>query len=240
MNDLFAGFIIIFIAGMIQGTTSFGFSLVALPLLGIFLPLTVIVPLLVVFSILMNSMILFEVRKDINIKSISLLIISAFVGLPIGTNILMVVDDQLLKMVVGIFITILALLMFFGVKFKVKNEKLAYIPVGLCSGILNGSVSLSGPPVILFLTNLGVGKAQFRATLTAFFWILNIATIVTFAIKGVFTFEVVKLTGILVPSLVIGVLIGIRLARKIKDEQFRKMTIILIFVMGIVSIISSM
>lgn len=240
MSGLIIGFVIIFIAGVIQGTTSFGFSLVSLPVLGLFFPLTTIVPMLISFSILMNTIILLEVRNDINIKSIAILIISAVIGTPIGVNILMVIDDGILKMVVGILVSILALLMFFGIKYEVKNEKLAFIPVGLCSGILNGSVSLSGPPVILFLTNLGVSKTKFRATLTSFFWILNIATVITLALKGVFTASIFKLTLSFLPALILGVLIGIRVARMIKEEHFKKMTIVLIFIMGVISVISSL
>lgn len=233
-------FVAILVAGIVQGTTSFGFSLVSLPILGLFFPLKTIVPMLVAFSILMNTIILYEVRKDVKFKSMAILIISAVIGTPIGVNILMIIDDKILKLVVGCFVAVLALLMYFGVKFKIKNEKLAYIPVGLTSGILNGSVSLSGPPVILFLTNLGVGKAEFRATLTAYFWILNIATTITLAIKGVFTADVFSLTLKLLPALIIGVLIGIRVARRIKEDQFRKMTIVLIFIMGVISVISSL
>ncbi|WP_425449036.1 sulfite exporter TauE/SafE family protein [Dethiothermospora halolimnae] len=237
---IIAGLVVIFSAGFIQGVTSFGFSLFSLPLLGLFMPLKLVVPMLVVYSLIMNSMILYNVRKDINLKKIYIMIISSFIATPIGANLLINVSESLLKISVGIIVTISAIAFYFGYKVKVKNEKIAYIPIGFFSGLLNGSVSLSGPPVILFLTNQGVKKQTFRATLTAYFWVLNIMTVITFTYKGLINGEVMEYTGYLLPALIVGVLLGIKLGNKVKEEIFEKLTTVLIIIMGILSIISGM
>jgi uncharacterized membrane protein YfcA len=147
--------IIIFVSCFIQGITSFGFSLVAVPLLSMFLSLKVIVPLLVIFSFVLNSIILVKLKDYINFKEIYILILSAVIATPIGANILINVNERILQLMVGIIVVFSAILFKTGFKIKLKNEKLAYFPVGFMSGILNGSVSLSGPPIILFLTNQG-------------------------------------------------------------------------------------
>lgn len=232
------GLIVIFSAGLIQGITSFGFSLLALPILSAFVPLKIIVPMLIVYSLIMNSMILYKIRKHVNIKKIYLLIISAVIATPIGANLLTNLNENILKIIVGIIVSVSAISFHFGYKIKINNEKLAYIPIGILSGLLNGSVSLSGPPIILFLTNQGVSKQIFRATLTAYFWILNIMTIITFLYKRLITYEVLKFTGYLLPALIIGVMIGIKFGNKVKEEMFKKLTTILIILMGILSIIS--
>lgn len=232
------GFIVIFCAGLIQGATSFGFSLLSVPLLGVFMPLKVIVPMLVIYSLIMNSMILYKIKEHVKLKRISLLIIAAVVATPIGANMLINLDEGILKIIVGVIVTISAIAFYFGYKVNIKNEKLAYIPVGFVSGLLNGSVSISGPPVILFLTNQSVEKQVFRATLTGFFWVLNIMTVVIFITKKLIGTEVLKFTGYLLPALIGGVFIGIKLGNKVKEETFEKLTTILIIIMGILSIVS--
>lgn len=233
-------FVVILCAGLIQGATSFGFSLFALPILAVFLPLKVIVPMLVIYSIIMNSIILYKIRKHVKIKRILMLIVAAVIATPIGANMLISMDERILQLIVGAIVAISALSFYFGYKIKINNEKIAYIPVGFLSGLLNGSVSLSGPPVILFLTNQGVEKQVFRATLTAYFWILNIMTVVTFIYKGLVSTETLKFTLYLLPALVIGVLIGIKLGNKVKEETFKKLTTVLLVCMGILSIISAL
>ncbi|SHJ76377.1 sulfite exporter TauE/SafE family protein [Paramaledivibacter caminithermalis] len=234
------GFIVIFSAGLVQGATSFGFSLLSVPLLSIFLPLKIIVPMLVIYSFIMNSIILYQIREYVKLKRISLLIISAVIATPIGANLLINLDESILKIIVGVIVTISSILFHFGYKIKVDNEKLAYVPVGIVSGLLNGSVSISGPPVILFLTNQGTEKQVFRATLTAYFWILNIMTIAIFIYKKLITIEVLKFTSYLLPALIVGVLIGVKLGNKVEEETFKKLTTVLIVIMGILSIISGL
>jgi hypothetical protein len=106
------------------------------------------------------------------------------------------------------------------------------------SGLLNGSVSLSGPPVILFLTNQGTEKQVFRANLTSYFFILNIITIPTYIYGGLITSEVLKYTLILFPALILGVILGIKGAERVDENLFKKLTLVLVVIMGILSIIS--
>jgi uncharacterized membrane protein YfcA len=232
-------FLVIMLSGFIQGTTSFGFSLIALPLLGIMLSLKLVVPLLVIFSLLMNSIILYNLRSHVDLKRILILICSSVIATPIGAHLLMSVDESKLKLAVGIIVVISAIIFKLGFTFKVKNEKLAFVPVGIISGLLNGSVSLSGPPIILFLTNQKTEKQVFRATLTSFFWILNIATIFVFFYNGLINYEVFNLSIKLIPALIIGLFFGIKLGDRIQQRTFQNATIILLFCMGSLSIMGS-
>jgi len=233
------GLLIIFFAGLIQGITSFGFSLVAVPLLSLFIPLKIVVPVLIVYSLVLNSIILYNLKEHINIKRISILVVAGVVGTPFGTYLLKILDENILKVVVGLIVVLSSVINYYGFKFKVKNEKLSYIPVGIVSGLLNGSVSLSGPPVILFLTNQGVEKQIFRASLTSYFWILNLITIPTYFISGLITKDVTSYTIYFFPGLILGVLLGIKLGNKVDEVFFKRITIGLVFFMGLLSIITA-
>lgn len=232
-------FLVIMLSGFIQGTTSFGFSLIALPLLGIMLSLRLVVPLLVIFSLVMNSIILYNLRSYVDLKRIIILICSAIIATPLGAYLLISVDENTLKLVVGIIVVISAIIFKLGFSIQVKNEKLAFVPVGIISGLLNGSVSLSGPPIILFLTNQKTEKQVFRATLTSFFWILNIATVFVFFYNGLINFKVVDLSIKLIPALMIGLFFGIKIGDRIEQRTFQNATIILLFCMGSLSIFGS-
>lgn len=238
ITQIIIGLIVIFFAGMIQGITSFGFSLLAVPLLGLFLPLQIVVPMLIIYSLFLNSIILYNVRKHVDIKKIAILVIAGVIGTPFGTYLLKAQDENILKIAVGIIVTFSAVAFLRGFKVHVKNEKFSYIPVGLMSGLLNGSVSLSGPPVILFLTNQGVEKQTFRANLTSYFWVLNLITVPTYLISGLITKDVMNYTMYLFPALIIGVIVGIKMGNKVDESIFRRMTLGLIVFMGILSIIS--
>jgi len=103
--------------------------------------------------------------------------LGGLIGIPIGTFILLVIDPQFIKFVIGILIIIFGCALLFEIGKKVKNEKWALGPVGLLSGILNGSVSMSGPPVILFFQNQKLDKNEFRANLIGYSLFLSIITV---------------------------------------------------------------
>ncbi|WP_350342903.1 sulfite exporter TauE/SafE family protein [Proteinivorax tanatarense] len=231
--QILLGILIIFLAATTQGIASFGFSIISLPLLGIFLPLQVIVPMLIIYSLVLNSMILQNLKEHINFKGIWVLVVAGVIGTPFGAYLLKVVDENTLKIAIGIILTLSAILNFYGIKIKVKREKLTQIPVGIVSGLFNGSASIGGPPIIIFLTNQGVKKQVFRANLTLYFWLVNIVTIPTYVVGGLITTEVIQYTILLLPGLLLGTIVGIKLGNKVDEIFFTKLTLVMVMVMGL-------
>lgn len=233
------GLLVIFAASCIQGMTSFGFSLLAVPLLGLFMPLSTIVPMLVLYSLLLNFMILFKLKEKPDFKAIGIILVTGTLATPLGANLLKTANPDILKFSVGLIIFVSGFFMYKGYKVEMKNKTMSFLTTGFMSGVLNGSISMSGPPVILFMTNEGVEKSQFRTNLTSYFFILNVMTVFVFFANGQMGPEVLKISGMLFPALVIGVLAGVSLGNKAKEDSFRTYTIFLIMAMGILSVVSS-
>ena len=234
--DLIFASIIILLASIVQGATSFGFSLLALPLLGLLFELKIVVPTLVVFSLVLNFIILIKLKMKPHLKDIGLLAIFAVVCIPIGVQLLIVVDETKLKLFVSILLIVISLIMISGVKLNIKNKKLSYIITGILSGILNGAVSLSGPPVVVLLANDDKNKNEFRSSLTFLFVLLNIVTIALYLKRGLFENPELINMFYLLPVMVIGTYIGIHLGNKIDDSKFKKVVLILLLIMGIVNL----
>jgi len=237
--SIILGLIVVFAASCIQGMTSFGFSLLAVPLLGFFMPLSVIVPMLVIFSLLMNFMILFKLKSTPDLKAIGTILITGMIATPLGANLLKNANPDILKFTVGIVIFLSAIFMYKGYKLEMKNKTVSFLTTGFMSGLLNGSISMSGPPVILFMTNEGVEKTQFRVNLTSYFFAINIVTVLVFYFNGQLGPEVLSTSALLFPALVVGVIAGVTLGNKAKEEKFRTFTIFLIMAMGLLSVLSS-
>ena len=239
MIEMGITFLIIMLAGVVQGMTSFGFSLIAVPLLGIILPLKAFVPMLVLFSLLMNLALFKNLKGSFEVKRIIVLVCAGLATTSIGIGMLKYVSDGTLKLVVGIVIVISAIAMSFGLRIKIKNKVVGDIIAGVFSGILNGSVSLSGPPVILLLSNEDTEKEVFRKTLTTFFLVLNFVSLPMFFMNGLLTFDVIKLSAANLPALGLGLFLGLKAGEMFSEKHFKTMTLGLIFVMGIMSLTSA-
>lgn len=238
MNSLFfTGMIIIGASALLQGLSGFGFSILSLPLLAMFLSPKTIVPMLLIFSIIINITVIATCWRSFRIKNIWLLLVGGVLGLPLGTKLLLIIDDVLLRRAIGVFIVLFAGLLLSGKRWKLKRENFSQIGIGIVSGIFSGSVSMSGPPVILFLSNKGVDKNEFRASLSGYFFLLNLFTIPVYYFNGLFSGEVMKLSLQWLPGLIIGVAAGALAARRIRSENFNRLVLILLLLTGLLGII---
>lgn len=229
--------IIIFISAVLQGVTGFGFSLVAVPLLSMVSPLGEVVPLLVLYSLLLNILVVAKVKSEIDKKQLFALIAFGVLTIPFGMLALKFMDPYYIKKGVGVFIMLLALAMAFDFKVHVKNKTLSYMGAGLISGFLNGSTSMSGPPVIILLSNEGTEKMKFRKTLALYFLSLNLVTLPMYFVGGLLTAPLMKTGVTLLPAMIIGTFVGILLGNKLPEGLFRRFNLALIFLMGIFTVI---
>jgi uncharacterized membrane protein YfcA len=238
MEFVIFGTLIFFASALLQGLSGFGFSILAVPLITLLMPPKTAVPILMLYSIVINLVVLHSARKHIDIRKIWMLLIAGIVGLPFGAHLLVVLDGNVLKIFIGIMILIFGTLLLFGFRKDLKHEKIAMLPIGLISGLLSGSISISGPPIIIFLSNKQVGKQSFRGNLALYFFLLNIFTIPVFFLNGLFTKEVISYSITYLPGLIVGVIVGNLLSHKVQEQHFRKFTLILLLIMGVLAVVS--
>ena len=230
-------YLIIALAGIVQGITGFGFALISVPVLSSFIPITTVVPAIVCFSTISNFLIVHKSIKYVVFKKIILMLIFGILGIPLGVYLLKYTNPILLTTLAGVLVIITGILMMRGYKQKFKSEKMAYSIAGLTSGVLNGSLSLSGPPIAFFLSNEGYSKDGFRANLTFYGIITNIIAILIYLQTGMLGANVLKLvfTGLI--SLFLGTYVGIILAKKISDNIFRNIVLVMLIVIGLLTVI---
>ena len=240
LSMIIAGLLVMFFAGVIQGLTGFGFALVSVPIMTLFLSPKKAIPIILIHALLIVIIILYETRKWIDLKRIWPLMIAGIVGLPFGTYLLVILEVGTLKVLIGSVIVLFALAFLKGFKKQIKAEKLAFAPAGFISGLLAGSTMMGGPPVILFFTNQGLNKNVFRANLVCYFTILSLAAIPAYIAGGLITKEVIKYAVLLLPAVILGGITGIRLARIVQEQLFKKIVLIILIVAGLMSIASGL
>lgn len=231
---------ILFSGAFLQGLTGFGYSLFSLPLLAFLMPVSHAVPMLCLTSIFLNLSVFLKARKSLDLKRILPLLISGAAALPAGIWLLKTTDESMLKIIIGVIVTLSSVIYLFGLRVKVERERLAMIPVGFLSGLLNGATTFSGPPVILFFANQKVAKHQFRVSLATYFLLLNIAAVPAFIAGDLLTGKAVLNTLYLFPAVVPGVLLGIRMADVVNEKRFRFIALIALGALGLLSVVSGL
>lgn len=232
--------ICVYLGGCVKGLTGFGFALTAVATLVLIAPPSLVVPVVLLMNSLMNLFLVFGVRRDIQIRRMLPLVIASVAGLPLGTYILVVADADVLRIVIGLLILLFATALLLGFRIAFKRKRLSSGVVGAASGILSGSVSIAGPPVVLFLSNLGLQKRTFRANLVAYFLCINLAAIPFYYAGGLLTARVFRMFALLLPALVLGGLTGVKLVNRVSERTFRRITLAIVMVAALMAIITGL
>jgi uncharacterized membrane protein YfcA len=82
--------------------------------------------------------------------------------------------------------------------------------------------TVSGPPIALFLNNQGLVRAEFRAAMYLVRVTESAATALVFLALGLFSAPSGQLAWRMVPSVVVGLPIGMFILRRIEPEAFRR------------------
>lgn len=237
LSVLMIGFIIIFFAAFIQGITGFGFAVVAVPFLSLFVPLQMVVPIVGILCIFINFYIYFRERSHAKFKEVKMLLIFIILFTPLGTYLLMIIDELYLKVVTGLLVLFFGACLWKGKSFEVKNEKAALVTVGSVSGLLNGSIGLMGLPIALFMTNQKAEKNVFRANIAFLGFVVAILTLFNYIFIGLINKEVIEYSLWFCLALVLGGFIGIKIDKLIKQALFLKISTLVIMISGVFTLL---
>ncbi|MBS3767368.1 MAG: sulfite exporter TauE/SafE family protein [Candidatus Cloacimonetes bacterium] len=232
------GSLIYFFAAMLQGITGFGFSLLAVPLLTMLISPKTVIPIMLLLSMILNVAVMLSSIRSLSFKKIYIILIAAVITMPIGTYFLVSVPDYLIEFLIGILILSFGTYLFLGYQFKIKREKIVQVLVGFASGILGGAVAMSGPPLVMFFANRREKKNPFRVNLVLYYFCLNLFIIPVYAFNNLLTTRVFNLSLVFLPALVLGAIAGNLLARKLPEHIFRRATLILLLIMGLLAILN--
>ena len=230
------GFIAVFVAGLTMGLTGFGLALIASPLLVLILPPKIVVPVVTLHGVLTTVGVMVEARKWLDLRRRWPLMLAGGLAVPFGAYLLVILDAGTLKVLIGAVIALTAVALLLGFRHEIRNEKLASGPVGLLSGLLNGSTGMGGPPIVLFFANQGVEKQVFRANLAAYFFALKVVAIPSYLVGDLITPTVAAYSLLFLPALLEGMAAGIRLAGRVPEELFRRFTLLVVCAAGLLSI----
>jgi uncharacterized protein len=223
---LIAGIAIAFLAAACYAVTGFGFALVMTPLLAVAWDVKSAVVTSVILSTLALLPLLVEVRAHIPIERASILVLGSFVGIPLGVVVLQELDSDALQALVASTVIVTALLLYFRpIVEPGPDTRTAQLATGFVSGVVGGSTSMGGPPIVLYVLGREREIERFRATLLAFFLPGSVLQIAILAGVGRITGDVLLLVAAALPAVGVGLLSGAWLRRRVEAERFRAIVV---------------
>lgn len=225
--------LIVFLSAFIQGFSGFAFSLVLIPLLGYFYGFRDVVVLNLIFSFMLNLSVFIKIRRHAKLKELLVLIGFAILFTIVGARFIGGINESVLKLILGTLLIISSIINLLQVKVKIKEYKKYYPYVGAVTGFLNGISGISGPPLIVFFSNIKMDKLTYKATFNSIFLSLNVIGIISYYMFGYIDTGIVKVSGMYGIFVILGAYAGLALSHKVSEKNFKKIVTVVIFIMGL-------
>jgi len=231
-------FLVVVLAFSIQTTTGFGSTVISLGL-GIYLfPLKELVPVLVMVGILQCLFLVVRGFRQINYRELfGRILLFCGLGLPVGIWFFRRFETEQLKLLLGAFIVVAAAAQLFAM--RDKDAELKPLPIWLgwpalvLGGFIHGIFASGGPLVVLYAGRQLTDKSVFRATLSAVWLLLDLVLLVSFIWQDRITGANLKMAGILVPGLLLGILAGELIHHRVNERIFRLAVYIVLLLTGV-------
>ncbi|UJS25440.1 sulfite exporter TauE/SafE family protein [Thiothrix winogradskyi] len=197
---------IVVLAYFIRGIAGFGSGLIAVPLLALFLPLTFVVPLILLLdftaSLVMGGLDLQRVQW----REVGMLIPFSLIGVIVGTQLLVNLPLTPMLLILAAFIAVFAVRSLLNLKGEKPVSAWWAIPASFTGGTVGGLFGTGGPPYVIYLNHRIQDKTLLRATFSALFFIEGAVRIATFFIAGLLMAQTVWWNALFALPLMLGAL----------------------------------
>jgi uncharacterized membrane protein YfcA len=228
-----------FTAALVQGATGFGSGLVLNAFWLHILEPSIAIPLNIFTCLLISGAPIYKLRKTLDFSKLKPFIIFGVIGIPFGMLLLTITDPRVFKASIGIFLVLYALLMLISSNFsiKVNTDKSIDSFIGLISGLMGGFAALGGLLPTIWVGLQKLPKNTQRGTYEPFIFITSIVAVISFAVAGLYTIQMAYDLLKILPALIIGSWLGVKIYHVLDGEVFRGTILGLILAAGIVLLI---
>jgi len=219
-------------AAWINGFLGFGFGIVSMGLLTLSRDVLFATAFVNLMVLLVELSILMPLWRRIQWRLIGPLVFFGLIGLVAGVELVISIDPQIMRRVLGITIILFALWSWLDPR-QGHVSRYWSIPSGLAFGTLSGAFNTGGPPLVAYVYRHPLSPDQLKATLQFLFFSVTVVRIPIIFYKGLFTEAVIQSSLYVFPFVILATLLGLWMARRVSPERFRKTAWAAFAMMGI-------
>ncbi len=222
--------VVVFSASLLQAATGIGFGLIAAPTLLIVLDSGAAVQVTIILSLLIALVLAPSLYQHADKRLLRYLLLGTLVGLPLGLYVYLAIDLDLLKVLAGVTVLLVALSAAGVIGARRGPDSASSsaphdVIIGVISGAMSTSLAMPGPVPAAWMTRSASGKDAIRATILVLFVFSYTAAIAMQAGLAGLARETLTVAAILTPATLIGIVFGRVLASRITERVFMRIIV---------------
>lgn len=234
---LLAAAAIALVAMFVRGLTGFGDALIMTPLLLLVFDAKLTIVAAGIVQAVVGVRQLAQVRGLAGADYLRLLLPAGLLSVVAGSVFIVQFDSSLLRRGLGLVIVLFALrtlwTMWAGPGTRTRWPRPLGHLAAVISGILGALFGTSGPPIVVFLENQIDSGAVLRATLIAYFAIIDVVRLGGYALGSLVTPQALLTGGVMLPAALAGAWTGTRLHMRLNERVFRVVVASLLLLAGV-------
>ncbi len=219
---LFAGVAVVF-TGVSKSGFSGGVGAITVAIMAVFISPFKAAAIMLPILCVMDYLGLWAYRKKWDKNNLQILLPAGIVGILFGTLTFRLVDENTVRLLLGLITLIFASSFFInkGVTGKpVKPHWLLGALAGAVSGFTSFIAHAGGPPVKFYLLPQKMDKTLFVGTNVVFFFTINQFKLLPYAWLGQFSVENLMVSAVLLPLAPFGIWLGLKLHGLVSQTLF--------------------
>lgn len=217
--------LVIFCAALVQSTSGFGFGIVSVAMLPVFMPYKEVVPLVLLTCLFLQVLTVVRLRNYIDWKLILLPALGAILCGSISVRLMLNIPEKLMYFILGLFLWLLALYLVFiapKVKLKSHNPWLGFI-AGSIGGFMDGMFTIGGPPMVAYFDSIVEKPKVYQASLQMYFILTTVNVLINNILCGNFTSRLLLPACFTLIACFLGTMVGMRILNRISMNTVRKL-----------------
>lgn len=219
------------LAGFVQGALGFGFGMMSMALLPLFITVKEATPLVVLFTLPIVLFVFCAHWRYFRWRDGWLLVVGTCIGIPLGVYLLAIAPADVMLRLLGIILLLFAvqeLWTSWKGTAKLRLAKWTGLPIGILSGMLSGAFSSGGPPLVAYIYSKPWNKERTIAMLQLLFTIGAVMRTGVMFQGGFFTAPVMKIALWAVLPVMLTTFAGTRVLKNVPMERMRAVVFVFI------------
>ena len=225
----------VLLLGLSKSGFGSGFGSLAVPIMALSVTVPQAAAILMPILLVMDLIGIAAYRKDFDAKLLRFLIPAGLVGTVVGTLSFKLLDPRWVAGLVGVFtLLFLAQRVLFPPRADSRPPPrwLGFI-LTATSGFTSFVAHAGGPPINAYVLPMRLAPVTFAATMSIFFFVINLSKWIPYAWLGLLDLRNMATSLALLPLAPVGVLVGVRLARRMQPAMFYRLIHIGMLLTGI-------
>ncbi|WMI70145.1 sulfite exporter TauE/SafE family protein [Mangrovimonas sp. YM274] len=233
-------FVLLSLLAEVLGTIGgFGSSVYFVPIANFFFDFQSVLGLTALYHLASNTSKIVLFKKGFDKKLVLTLGIPAVIFVSVGAYFSKYFNPKVLTYVLGAFLMLMSLIFLIFSKLRVIPNAPNAIVGGSLSGLSAGLLGTGGAIRGITMAAFKMDKDKFIATSAVIDLAVDFSRTIVYYLNGYMRKELMYLVPILILVSIVGTWIGKKILERVSQDQFRNFVLVLIFLIGIVSIVTN-